>query len=386
MSVFLRNALALTLLALLAGCWDRVEIEDRGFVVGSAIDEGENGAYELTFQFVVPSAMQGKSAGGGHPSAKAFQNVTASGMTLFKAARKMSNETSRPPYLEHNKIIIVSETLARSGKIQEVLDLFVRDPEMRRAAKVMISSGQAKKLLEIKPPIETLPVQYINSTSENPDKSESIVPPATMGLVHRFLLEDHGFAIPEITQRDDKVSLSGAAVFGSDKKMKGFLDGEETSAKNYFSGTIRAGALEIEMGGGPVLFEVKSASRKISAKVSDSKAPEFTVSVKVEGNIGESYSEVDLLDPQVIREVEHRVSDKIQALMYDVLNKLQKQYKADAIGLSDYLNENHYRAWQKIKNDWEGGEQLFSKCRVLVKVNTKMRIIGAIDRVRPKGE
>jgi len=120
--------------------------------------------------------------------------------------------------------------------------------------------------------------------------------------------------------------------------------------------------------------------------VSDSKAPEFTVNVNVEGNIGESYSEIDLLDPQVIREVEHGVDEKIQALMYGVLDKLQKQYKADAIGLSDYLNENHYRTWQKIKNDWDRGEQLFSKCRVMVKVNTKMRIIGAIDRVRPKEE
>ncbi len=78
-----------------------------------------------------------------------------------------------------------------------------------------------------------------------------------------------------------------------------------------------------------------------------------------------------------------------RAAIYDEMNAVMARLHKvdiDAIGLSDYLNENHYRAWQKIKNDWEGGEQLFSKCRVLVKVNTKMRIIGAIDRVRPKGE
>ncbi|OXS57653.1 hypothetical protein B1A99_16495 [Cohnella sp. CIP 111063] len=386
MSKLLRGLVAAASLILAAGCWDRVEIEDRGFVVGSAIDEGKDGAYELTFQYIVPSAMQGKSAGGGHPSAQSFQNVSSTAATLFKAARKMSNETSRPPYLEHNKIIIVSERLARAGKIQEVLDLFVRDPEMRRAAKLMISVGQAKKLLEIKPPIETLPVQYINSTSENPQKSESIVPATTMGHVHRFLLEEHSFAIPRITQTDSKVSLSGAAVFGSDKKMKGFLDGEETTGKNYFSGTIKAGAVEVEIEGKPLLFEVKRASRTLYANVSDPESPAFTVNVRIEGNVGETYSHVDLLDPQVIRMIENRVSDKIREIMYVVLEKLQKEYKADAIGLSDYLNENHYRVWKKIAADWDRGDHLFSKCKVDVKVHTRLRIIGAIERVQPEGE
>ena len=384
MGAILRVAVAAAALIAIVGCWDRVEIEDRGFVVGSAIDEGENGMYELTFQYIVPSAMQGKSAGSGHPTDASFQNVSASATTLFKAARKMSNETSRPPYLEQNKVILVSDRLARSGKFQEALDLFIRDSEMRRAAKVLIAVGEAKKLLDIKPPIETLPAQYINSTSENPDKSESIVPPTTMGHVHRFLLEDHSFTIPRIVQTDSKVSLSGAAVFGSDKRMKGYLNGEETSGKNYFSGTIKAGAVEIELDGKPLLFEVKSASRKIRADVSNPESPAFTINVNVEGNVGETYTDADLLDPKVIREIEDRVGNRIKEIMYAVLEKLQKQYKADAIGLSDHLNENHYRAWKKIASNWDRGEHLFSSCRVVVNVDTRLRIIGAIERIQPR--
>lgn len=376
----------MTVLTVISGCWDRLEIEDRGFVVGSAIDQGENGTFELTFQLVVPSAMQGTSAGGGHPSAMAYQNITSSGATLFKAARKMSNETSRSPYMEHNKIIIISEALARAGKIQEVLDVFIRDHEMRRAAKVMISAGQAKKLLNVKPDIETLPVQYINSTSENPQKSESIVPPTTMGRVHRFLLETHSFAIPRIAQTDNKISLSGAAVFGSDNRMRGFLNGEETTGKNFFSGRVKAGALEIELDGKAVVYEIKGADRTIRANVSDPRKPEFTVNVNVEGNVGEWHTDADLLDPKVVWAIENRVREKIQTMMYSVLEKLQKQYKADAIGLSDYLNENHYRIWQKIKDDWDHGENLFSKCRVIVRVNAKLRIFGTIERVQRKGD
>ncbi|MFC4598300.1 Ger(x)C family spore germination protein [Cohnella hongkongensis] len=383
MKAFLKGIAVLIALAVSAGCWDRVEIEERGFVVGSAVDLAEDGTYELTFQYIVPRAVQGKSTGSGQTSAKPFQNISASGETLFKAARKMSNEVSRSPYLEHNKIIIVSEQLARAGKLPEVLDLFVRDPEMRRAAKVMISVGKAKKVLDIKPNIEALPVQYINSTSENPNKSESIVPTVTIGKVHRFLLEEHSYAIPRITKVGNRVSLSGAAVFGSDNRLRGFLEGDETSGRNYFSGAILTDAIKIEMGGQLLEFEVKRATRKVRANVVDPKSPVFTVHVKVEGNIGESHASVDLLDPQIVREIEKRAAERIESNMYAVLEKLQKQYKADVIGFSECLNEDHHRVWDKIMRDWDRGENLFSQSKVIVRVGVRLRNIGAIEQVQP---
>ncbi len=53
----------------LAGCWDRVEIEDRGFVVGAALDLPDEGTEEnkikLTNQFVVPSGLGAPSQASG---------------------------------------------------------------------------------------------------------------------------------------------------------------------------------------------------------------------------------------------------------------------------------------------------------------------------------
>lgn len=371
-------------LAILTGCWDRVEIEDRGFVVGTAIDAAADpDTFLLTFQFVVPNAMQGKSPAEGKGGGNSYQNISAEGRTLFKAARKMSNETSRSPYLEHNKIIIVSERLARAGKLEEVLDLFIRDPEMRRAAKVMISVGEAKKLLSIKPAIEKLPVQYINSTSENPDKSDSITPPTNIGDVHRFLLEEHSYAIPKISSIDHKVSVSGAAVFGRDNRLRGFLNEEQTSGRNFFRGTIRAGALEVLIDDDLVVFEVKRSGRRISADVSDGERPVFNLDVSVEGNVGESYSKVDLLDSRIISSIEDKVGKKVESIMEDVLSKSQTEYRADILGLGEYLYENHYRTWEAIRDNWDQGQHIFSRSRVNIDVNVKLRIIGAIDNNQP---
>jgi len=365
-----------------AGCWDRVEIESRGFVIGTAIDAADRSDYLLTYQFVVPSSSQSKSQGTDQ-GGKSYQNVSAEGRTLFQATRKMSALTSRAPYLEHNKIIILSEKLAREGKIEEVLDLFIRDPEMRRAAKVMVAVGDARKMLDVIPPIEKLPVQYINSTSENPDKSESITPPTNIGNVHRFLLEEHSYALPTVSKTDNEVSLSGAAVFNRDNKLRGFLNAEQTSGRNFFSGTIKAAALEIKLDGKPIVFELKRARRKITADVSDKERPAFKVDVTVEGNVGESYSQADLMSEAVQDSIEKSVEKKIESIMKDVLVKVQRDYRSDILGLGDYLNENHYAVWQSIKNDWDENKHLFSQCRVNVRVNAKIRIIGSIEKSQP---
>lgn len=60
------TGLLLCLALFATGCWDRVEIEERGFVVGAGIDvAGEDDAdkYILTFQFVIPGGLQGMGAG-----------------------------------------------------------------------------------------------------------------------------------------------------------------------------------------------------------------------------------------------------------------------------------------------------------------------------------
>jgi spore germination protein len=366
------------LVFLITGCWDRVEIEERGFVIGSAIDSSDKTQkFILTFQFVIPSAMQGKDKGG--KEGQTFLNISSEENTLFKATREISTLVSRSPYLEHNKIIIVSEKLARDGKIAEVLDFFIRDHEMRRSAKVIIAAGEARELLEIKPAIEKLPVQSINSASENPNKSESITPPTNIGDIHEFLLENTSFAIPQITALDNKVKVSGAAVFnGNDKQMRGFLNDDQTSGRNFFKGRVKAGAIEILVENKYVVFELKDARRKIQANVSDKEHPVFDIRVSVDGNVSESYTKAPLLRTDVISEIENKVEAKITDMMEEVLEKVQRDYKSDVLGLGDYLNEGHYSTWRTIRQDWDQGKNYFSKCRVNIHVNVKLKIIGSI--------
>lgn len=379
MAKMLRMLMLFMLVWPLAGCWDRIEIEERGFVVGTALDAAEDGQIKLTFQIVVPTQMKGASGQkneGGSP----FINLSSTADSVFKAARKMSNEISRSPYLAHNQVIIISEKLVETEHVGDVLDLFVRDPENRRASNIMVSHGEASKILETHSKIETLPAQYIRSTQENKDKSESITPPTNIGELHHFLLSKSSYALPKISiTEDDRVSTSGAAVFnGENYEFKGFLDQDETTGRNMIQGTVKTASLELVVHGKQLVYEVKEFNRIIRVHLDDRGLPEFDVEISVRGNIGESELDQGENVHELNGEIKRKAEQRIKHIAMDVIHKAQNEYKTDFLGFWKKCQEREYRTWVRYKNDWDRGQSIFSQCKIHVNVDAKVRTIGTV--------
>src|SRR5690625_1060349 len=96
----------LLIIFLLSGCWDIVNIEDRGLIIGMAIDlaEGEEAAENhltVTTQFAVPPGLgnPAQSGGGGNP----YMNLSASGNSIDLITQKIANQTNKIPFFEHLK-------------------------------------------------------------------------------------------------------------------------------------------------------------------------------------------------------------------------------------------------------------------------------------------
>lgn len=375
--------LVLSLAVLTTGCWDRVEIEERGFVVGAGIDlakeeEAQKGQYILTFQFVIPGGLQAKEGENKSGSKNAaYFNLSSSANTMFTAARDMSFLTSRSPYLQHLRMILISEEMAASGDLSSTLDLFLRDHEMRRATKIMVTEGEARKLLETNPKNEKLPVMYFESTALNPTKSSRIYPPTSIGDVQAFILSKSSFALPKIRKMDGEVSVSGAALFDGSQKLKGFLNDDETSGLNILRGTAQDGVLEFNLDGHFMAYEIKGLRRTIQADVSNPERIRFTIRLEMEGNVGETQERIDLFHPGQLAEIEERTAERLTRLTSRTLNKVQQEYGVDVLGLREYLNRRHHALWEGIKDDWEQGERFFSRSDIVVDVRTKVRIVGS---------
>ncbi|WP_134699814.1 Ger(x)C family spore germination protein [Ammoniphilus sp. YIM 78166] len=385
------------LLAVLTGCWDRVEIQERGFVLGVAIDESKDqqegegdekeertkgeGRYVVTHQFVAPEGLQGGDGGGGTTP---FFNLTTEGASMIETVRMLATRTSRPPYFGHIKMIIISEDVAKKGRMADVVDFFLRDHEMRRGTKVMIAKGQAKDILNFKPPLEKTPVTFIRSVAENIDRTGRIYPPVRIGDLHELLLRQNSYALPRIMGEKEEVKVAGAAIFqGYSNRMVGWLGEEETIGLNCIRGEIKGGIEKVEVEDKLVVYEFRGKNSSIEVDVSDIENLKFTITMESEGFIPESQKTVDWLSATVVRSVEKKIGEETVRIATKALNKLHKEFKVDAIGLGRYLYTHHPKVWDKVKHDWDRGKNYFAKSTIELKGKAIVRNSGVIIKSEP---
>lgn len=102
---------------LVSGCWDQVQIEERGFVVGVAVDAPRNENAEeqaeqeapekpkgkqrflVTNQMVIPGGLvAGGQSTGQNTTNEAYLNIVSEGDSLFEVSREFATRTSRTPF------------------------------------------------------------------------------------------------------------------------------------------------------------------------------------------------------------------------------------------------------------------------------------------------
>ncbi|MFC5450295.1 Ger(x)C family spore germination protein [Paenibacillus aestuarii] len=383
--VFFRIVTILSCLMLTTSCWDRVEIDQRGFVVGVAIDPDEHAknSQKGTYQFVVPAGLKQNSRGASDSSQKAFFNLTSSEQSMSSLAGKIANLTSRSPYFEHLKLVIISNEVARSGShMADILDFFLRNNEMRRGVQILISEGNAADMLKINANIEPMPVDYINSIAKNNMKTNFMLPQSRIGDVHEYLVKHRSFAIQKIKIENGSVNLQGAAIFdGHSKNFIGFLSGAETQGLNFITGDIKGGIVEAVINGSSVDYLIKQYKRKISLENTDPNHLKFHIQLLSEGTLDKSKANLDPLDATVSHNFEEKFQKEMVTAAMKTVKKLQQTYKKDALGLGAYLYQNHYQIWKKVQDNWEQGQNLFSQAEVDIEATAILRRVGNINEI-----
>ncbi|UOQ92921.1 Ger(x)C family spore germination protein [Halobacillus shinanisalinarum] len=377
-------------LVLLTGCWDQVQIERRGFVIGTAIDLSESGdlstqtkrdsSFALTYQFVAPGEIGVKSQGQGGQQ-KPFFNVTAHGSNIFDITRGMATKTSRTPYLGHLQLIVISSEVAKKPHaFANILDVFLRDHEMRRTVKVLVASDKAKNVLDFKSTTEKLPAVHIDSVTENAHKNVAIAPPLQIGDVHEYLLVERSIAIPVISMsKQNKPKIERAAVYhGSSHKMVDVLSEEETRGLNLIKGQVEGGAITVNVQDSSVVYEIRRAKAKIKAKVKGKDDIQFTITIETEGKIAESFANIDYTDPTNISMVEKKVEEELNRLANVSIEKMHKDLQVDAFDFGRYIKRSDYDLWQSIKGDWDAGENYFAKSTITVQTDAVIRSEGSV--------
>jgi germination protein, Ger(x)C family len=385
---------------LMTGCWDRVEIDQRGFVVAVGIDEvnkkeeekEENGdnnnvkkPFRVIYQIVSPSGLStNKSGGGSGGSAEdtAYFNMAVEEDTMATSMAKLAQRLSRAPFFEHLKVIVITESVARRPQsFTETIDFFLRESQMRRSTRIMVTRDKAINILTTHPPDQKLPAAYLEEVSDNTKESSRILPESRIGDVHEFLLKHKSFAIQGVQNGNHNYStVTEAAVFnGSSNQLVGFLNPKETAGLNFMEGTVKGGQLKFYFEGRTGVFTIERVKRRLECKFDADNLPSFTFHIEAEGAVNEILHAPDTLKKDVIKNMETAVEKEIVGLMKATANKLQHEYNCDVMGLREYLFHKHYRWFQKHQSQWEEDGKLFSTRPVQMDVKVHVRRSGNVN-------
>src|SRR5699024_10837064 len=159
--------------------------------------------------------------------------------SMFNIGRKMASQTSRAPYYEHIKVLIVSEELASNPELLATLaDFFIRDHETRRRVHIYISAGKATEILEVAPKPERIPAIFLNTVTDNEQEALEMISSGQVGELHELLLESFSYVLPKIAAQEDKSKVHDdktAVLRGYNNQMEGTLTGAETKGLNLLT-------------------------------------------------------------------------------------------------------------------------------------------------------
>ncbi|MHA7966818.1 Ger(x)C family spore germination protein [Paenibacillus sp. CAU 1782] len=387
----LTTLICLVLLLPLAGCWNRVEMNEIGIVSATALD-WDNGKWIVSYQLVIPQAISPQS--GGSSRGDAPVNVFSTESTsMRKAIGDASREMSRKLYFAHNQIIVISEAAAKKG-ISTILEIYMRNTDARETVSMFIAKGKARTIIEQLLPIEKIPGTAIQRLVENEANSNSLYPDMTMYRIMLDLLgPGQATGIPQLmiagskqalnsldslktTATGAKIKLGELAVLSGDK-LKGWLSQDEAAGVMWLANKIKRVTVQFNCSGDS---KAPKSSSVIVAKASTERKPELLADgrikmhlhVKAEGTLLEYTCADNLEEPSSLKQVEERISAEIK-------NGMMKSWKAvslletDIVGFGSVVSRTHPKQWKMLKQDWNTN---FSAMEPDIDVHFKLVRIG----------
>ncbi|WP_179151963.1 Ger(x)C family spore germination protein [Oceanobacillus senegalensis] len=377
------------MLLLLTGCWDEVELEERAFVSGVAVDLAEEHGgkitFEMTEQVVVPGGLGTTTQPGG---GQAFRNVGDSSESLFEINTNISRQLNRKTNVEHLDLIIVSSELAKKKELfADILDVFVRQQNMRRGIILAIADEKAKDLLYVEPEHIKIPSKYITELMEN---NESPITSETtrLGDIQENLLMGKSYTIPLLSMVSDKtIEYEGVALFhGQTSRLVDTLKDDEAKGLHFIIGRNQRGSVISEVEGKQTSFVITEGDSKYKLTNNDKNNLTFQVDINITAQITEYFGTMDLYKNKSLRKFERALQRRIKTMAEKTLEKVKDDLQVDVLQFDRYLRIHHNKLWEEIKEDWDHGENYFSQSDIEINVKANVTEPGTSVRMRQKGE
>jgi spore germination protein len=369
-----KRALALTLALTIActgvGCVRQSrQLEQLGVVSAVSYDEGEQ--EEVLGSVVIPNFTE--------TGQEKIDVLSGKGATSKELRFNLSRMSERKLVSGQIRVVLYGESLAKKG-IMPYSDTLFRDVEIGSQIDMAVTEGRAmdffNKRYPDKPSVDIYLYRLLRKEVE-----QKTLPKTNL---YHFLHDayDHGSdpVLPYLRLGKEDVIVDGVAVFRDDV-MVGRLNAEETRFLAYLQGGGSLGEVDFQLeeknrDGDPAHAVIMYMQFKRSVDVSQVQGhPKIFMNFKIDGAVTEYSGQEDLEDEAHLHRMEAALKHKIEASMNNVLQKLQREFRADPLGVMELYRSKGYVP-ELTENKF--AEDMYSKAELGVQVDVRILQTGMI--------
>lgn len=363
-------AMLLACVLFLTGCWDKIEIEDRLFVLGIGVDsvvkeDGKVSSDRYALTFVSP--MVEKVAEGGGP---AFSTYKTEDNSVIMSLSQLMERFSQKQFFGHCRVIIFGREVMENDKIlKEVIDGAFRYHEMHNSMYAYIASDRAEGVFKVEPVYDNLLMPYIAGITENSDYNSRIIKLTLNDMIIMLTDQEGGLVIPKIVPEEKEVKMDGAGVL-KNYKLIGYLDDQEVAVYNWLTDKAQGGDIAVKHEDVVLGFRHFDFDRKIElSRVEDGKIY-LNYNMETEGSIEEFIMGEEILENSVLQDIEKKVEEKIESESGKLIKRFQEEFRIDLIGAGDYLSKHQPGLYKTIEKEYDK----FFTDNIVINVNAVVNI------------
>lgn len=350
-----------------SGCWDQKIYEKTGFILQVGLEPGPSGKFRASYLLPVVD-----------PDAKDESELFYNDVNLLREFREKTRKASSQ-VVEAAKLqqIVISDTLAYKGGVNDLLEIIQRDPNIPPICYVIIAEGSVIEMSEAarqfvdKP---TRPALYIHRLIENNMESSYVPEPRIFEFTSKYFSPgiDPITPIIKLRLRGGKgIEVTGTALFRGDR-MAGKIDIEKTPFLMAMIGEMKHTTFvsrSVVYNNSDnekkfVIFALNKVKRELSVKIINDK-PVVNIDLNFKGSIGE-YRWNQKYDEEIQKSIEDKAAAEIKENCEWIL-KYTQEVGSDPIGIGDIVRAKYDKYWGKVK--WEDTYK-----NVVFKVNVKFNI------------
>lgn len=341
---------------LLAGCWDRHEINDVAFVLGTAMDK-EGDRYRISVQIPLPGQMSGNKGGGGGTSGqKTWHMVSQVAESPMQAVAEGQQLMSRQINFSHRRVFIIGEEAARAG-IRPLLDVVARAPQNRLTTFLVIAEGPASRVLSTDVPLEQLPSEII--------REQTVMfmrrPPTLKHAANMLLGKGRDLMLPCVSvasssypgqkEETQAIRVNKWAVFRGDRLI-GFADGRVGRGLLLASGQSKGQPVSVPAptGAGHISMVFHNYRASLSPVVKGDNV-KIRITASGYGTVVENSSNFVIHRPGGIDKIEQLVNESVKSDIEAAVQWL-KEHRSDALGFGEVIHAYRPAVWHRIENNW----------------------------------